>query len=469
MAHPINLRTTAVLGCTAVLLAAAAATAQAGTTYLSLRLAKLTNERYGHDCFWAPPKGMDYARLPNTLPIQTPNLYPDVGSTYFVGQYLLPAGATLTFRGRFPHERYFSYTIFKSLLGGQIGPGDHLSDEDIVPDRGSVNPFVPPTPRTAKRRNYTLHVVGGPVPTRRATNTVYTGSTDPAARVGMSIRNYLADKGLDGTGGVGLPKLTLTLADGTVLAGKAACARLDPIKDKSTATFPAEQWKSQVAASPDPANFPAVRRPVWERFWNAGYSAAGVFVTDPAERARLFPPTDEGGFQSNPDTRYMTLPVSLNFGKVITVSGRLPTVPRTLPRSRTWSPRHWQVRYWSLCTGSSPVSGRGYDCVFDQQVPLRRHRAYTLVVSRPQDRPRNAKPACGYRWLSFGDGENYPDPAARDWVDTLYVRFLRPSPTFKHGPINVTTPGTEGRVMGPYLPKSRYWSKAAFEKRGCRR
>ena len=469
MAHPLRLRTIAALGCAAALMVAGASTAQAGTTYLPLELAKLTNEKYGKDCFWAPPKGMDYARLPNTLPIQTPNLYPDVGSTYFVGQYVLPAGARLTFRGEFPHERYFSYTIFKTLSGGQIGSGDRLRDEHIVPDEGSVNPFVPPNRRDAKRRSYTVHVVGGPIPEQRAPNTLYTGSTDPSARVGMSMRNYLPDKGLDGTGGVGLPKLTLTLADGTELQGEAACAVLDPIEDKSTATFPLEQWKSLVAASPDPENFPAVDPPVWERFWNAGYSVAGTFITDRAQRASVFPPRDEGGFQSNPDTRYMTLPVSLNFGKVITVSGKLPTFPRTLPDRKTWTPRSWQVRYWSLCTGSSPVSGLGYDCVYDDQVPLGRNRSYTLVVSRPEDRPRNARPACGYRWLAFGKGESYPDPAARDWVDTLYVRFMAPSPTFTHAPVNVTTPGTEAQVMGPYLPRSKYWSKAEFEKRGCKR
>jgi hypothetical protein len=443
--------------------------AHAATTYLPLKLAKLTNERYGHDCFWAPPKGMDYARLPNVLPIQTPNLYPDVGSTYFVGQYVLPAGASLTFQGRFPHERYFSYTIFKSLSGGQIGPGDHIRDEDIVPDAGSVNPFIPPNRRNARNRSYTVHVVAGPIPAQRARNTVYTGSTDPSARVGMSIRNYLADRGLDGTGGVGLPKLTLNLADGRKLTGAAACQMLDPIKDKSTSTFPADTWKSLVAASPDPENFPAVRAPRWERFWNALYSVAGIFISDPAQRQKTYPPNDEGGFQSNPDTRYMTLPVSLRFGSVITVSGKLPTFPRTLPASRTWKPRHTQLRYWSMCTGSSPVTGLGYDCVYDQQVPLRAGRRYTLVISRPSDRPRNARPACGYRWLTFGKGENYPDPAARSWVDFLYMRFMAPSPGFRQAPQNVTAPNTEAAVMGPYFPHARYWSKAAFERRGCRR
>jgi len=449
------MRARAILVALAPLLAAAAVPAHAGTTYLPLRLAKLTNERYGHDCFWAPPKGMDYARLPNVLPIQTPNLYPDVGSTYFVGQYVLPAGASLTFQGRFPHERYFSYTIFKSLSGGQIGPGDHIRDVQIVPDAGSANPFAVPNRRDVKRRSYTVHVVAGPIPAKRARNTIYTGSTDPSSRVGMSIRNYLPDRGLDGTGGAGLPKLTLNLADGRRLTGAAACQLLDPIKDKSTSTFPADAWKSLVAASPDPENFPAVRAPQWQRFWNAAYSVAGIFITDPAQRVQTYPPTDEGGFQSNPDTRYMTLPVSLRFGSVITVSGKLP--------------RRDQVRYWSMCTGSSPVTGLGYDCVYDQQVPLRRDRRYTLVISRPGDRPPNARPACGYRWLTFGKGENYPDPAARSWVDFLYMRFMAPSPGFKHSPQNVTVPNAEPAVMGPYFPHARYWSKAAFARRGCQR
>ncbi len=283
----------------------------------------------------------------------------------------------------------------------------------------------------------------------------------------MSIRNYLPDRGLDGTGGVGLPKLTLTLAGGTTLRGAAACKVLQPIKDKSTSTFPPDLWKSLVAAAPDPVNAPAANPPVWERFWNAPYSVAGMFVADQALRASLYPPTDAGGFQSNPDTRYMTAPISLKYGQVVTVSGKLPTFPATLPAARRWIPAKYQVRYWSLCTGSSPVSGLGYDCVYDQQVPLRGDRRYTLIVSRPADRPKNATEACGYRWLAFGAGEKYDDPASRDWIDTLYMRFMAPDPSFAQAPVRVTAPGTEATVMGAYFPTSAYTTKAAFEGRGC--
>ena len=123
---------------------AIATPARAGLTYLPHHLAVETNQRYGHDCFWAPPKGMDYANLPNAEPIQKPNLYPDVGSTYFVAQYILPEGASLTFHGEFGHQRYMSWTMFGRPGDlGQIVSADHLRDFRIKPDRGSINPFLP--------------------------------------------------------------------------------------------------------------------------------------------------------------------------------------------------------------------------------------------------------------------------------------------------------------------------------------
>ena len=465
----VGTRASVAAACAAVVLAVTATATQAGTTFLPHKLAVLTNQRYNHDCFWAPPKGTDYAHLPGATPIQNPNLYPDVGSTYFVAQYLLPAGASLTFHGTFPHERYFSWTMFGAIGGGQLGPGDHLRDVQIAPDRGSVNPFLPANRRDVHRRAYTMHIVAGPVPSVRAPNTIYTESTDPTVRVRMSLRNYIPDRGLDGTGGVGLPKLTLTLAGGRTLQGSAACQILQPVKDKSTSTFPADQWKQLVASSPNPVNAPAVNPPKWERFWNAGYSVAGAFIADPLKRRQTYPPTDNGGFQSNPDTRYLLAPVSLKYGSVITVTGKMPTFPATFPASLRWRPTRSQVRYWSICTGSSPVSGLGYDCVFDQQVPLRGDRRYTLVISKPANRPRNATAACGYWWLTFGQGENYPDPAARSYIDTVYMRFMAADPNWSQSPQKVTTPGTEARVMGPYFPRSQYTTTTAFEKRGCQK
>ncbi|MBN8870951.1 MAG: hypothetical protein J0H66_13805 [Solirubrobacterales bacterium] len=447
----------------------AAASASAGLNFLSHKIAVQTDKKYGHDCFWAPPKGMDYANLPNAIPIQKPNLFPDVGSTYFVAQYKLPEGASLTFHGKFGHQRYMSWTMFgRPGELGQIASADRLRDIYIKPDKGSVNPFRTNRKRNAGPRKYTFHVVSGPIPAHRAPNTIYTQTTDPTTRLGMSIRNYLPDRGRDGTGDAGLPKLVLNLADGTKLRGQQACAMLDPIKDASKSTFPAAVWKALVAASSDPVNAPALNPPRWEKFWNALYTVAGIFIEDPAERAAKYPPTESGGFQANPDTSYLLTPTSLKYGSLLTVSGKMPTFPKTLPASKRWTPRKYQVRYWSLCTGSSAVTGLGYDCVYDQQVPLSKGRRYTLVIGQAKDRPPNARPACGYRWINFGKGENYPDPASRDYVGTMYMRFMAADPGWKQAPQRVKTPGTEKQVMGPYFPRSKYWTKSEFRKLGCK-
>jgi hypothetical protein len=120
-----------------------------------------------------------------------------------------------------------------------------------------------------------------------------------------------------------------------------------------------------------------------------------------------------------------------------------------------------------MCTGSSPVTGLGYNCVYDQQVPTDKKREYTLVVSRPKDRPENARVECGFKWLSFGQGENYPDPASRDWIGTFYMRFMAAEPDWEQAPQRVTEPGTEKQVMGKYFPRSEHTTESGFEKLGC--
>ena len=105
----------------AAALVGTAATAHADPTFFPKSLAVWTNNHYNHDCFWGGPRGMDYAVLPNPQPIQIPNLYPDVGSTYLVAQFKLPEGAYLTIHGDAPYERYFSFTIANNLAGGGLG------------------------------------------------------------------------------------------------------------------------------------------------------------------------------------------------------------------------------------------------------------------------------------------------------------------------------------------------------------
>ena len=98
-------------------------------------------------------------------------------------------------------------------------------------------------------------------------------------------------------------------------------------------------------------------------------------------------------------------------------------------------------------------------------MPLNRRRFYTVVVSKAADRPRNARRACGVAWLKWpqrGDGAGDPD------YGFLIMRNMLVNPRFKRAIQEVEQAGTEPEVMGPYFPRARYTSKAAFQKRGCR-
>jgi hypothetical protein len=85
------------------------------------------------------------------------------------------------------------------------------------------------------------------------------------------------------------------------------------------------------------------------------------------------------------------------------------------------------------------------------------------MVSRPEDRPKNATPENGVTWIDWGPGEGLNDPRNRkDW-GMLLMRFMAPQKDWEHSPAKVTKPGMEAAVMGPYYPHGYYTTKALFE------
>jgi len=73
-----------------------------------------TDERYNRRGLFQGPRGWDYWNLlSDPEPYQDPNLWPDKRPTYCFGQLVMPAGSTLTIRGRFPHARYFKFNLYK--------------------------------------------------------------------------------------------------------------------------------------------------------------------------------------------------------------------------------------------------------------------------------------------------------------------------------------------------------------------
>ena len=54
-----------------------------------------------------------------------------------------------------------------------------------------------------------------------------------------------------------------------------------------------------------------------------------------------------------------------------------------------------ELRYWSWCSNQGFANTRVNQCVYDEHIPVGPDGFYTLVVSREEDRPRNARPECG--------------------------------------------------------------------------
>ncbi len=442
---------------------------------------EITNRRYQDDPFWSGPKGLEYGLLLGARPYQVANLYPDAGTSYFVGWFRLPKDSKLIIKGEYGHLRYFSYTAAVHMHGGQLGNGDFLVDEDIQPDPGSVNPYHPDNNRYATPRNYSLSVVNGTPPADRTANTLYTGGDGLDVPVHIAFRNYLPDVGFDGTGNAplcvrhayGLPKVTLEM-DGRIISGEEMLEILHVEKKGQIPGSSANDWVGMVKNSWDPVNAPALPNKLepflFQRFWNTNYSALGGFILNPEKRVQTYNADPVGGLANNPDTVYMTSAVSLDHAKVFVIKGKMPRHQSTRHGEEHWE-QDTQLRYWSATSGGTLPSGLGWATIYDEEMPLDDEGNFTIVMSWQEDRPKNARPECGVKWLDFGNGEGH-FIGARNWVNVVYMRYQHMSPDWAESPANIPPPTEkdpfpqDARIMKEYYPKAKYMSKAEFEELG---
>lgn len=433
--------TVAVVAATLPALAGAAASPQAGAFPQTT-------------CFW----GNRMASKFDTDPARN-YAFPDSGAVYWNASVIMPPGSTIVLKGRFAHARYQSLNAYDVATHG---PVDALNDVSTKPDRGSTNPYLPGARRDAARRSYTITMRNEPVPGgTRPPNTIYAGVPGQERQI-LALRIYVPDsfKQRELTGGVGLPAPELHLADGTVQTGQAACDTMHATQGPPPlTTLPAAQYdvlRSPAGAAP---TFPSAAQPLFRAFYNTSYSLTcgfqGICAPNPA---RI------GGQYSNIDNTYISAFVNRGFpaGPVLVLRGKLPTTPRTGTRTRKMG--RGQLRYWSVCQNESIFTTKGAGCLYDVEVPVDRHRNYTIVSSLPADRPKNATAKCGVGFLPWpknGDGAGHPNDGF------LILRNMLPAASFTQAVQNTAVPGDEATVMGPYLPKGSYTTKAAFQKRGC--
>ncbi len=445
-----------------------------------------TDERYGRDGLFQGPRGWCYWNfLENPQPIQNSNLWPDMRSTYFLGRFAMPAGSSMTLRGEFPQVRFFQFALYKWERNTFVAIGESLKGNEIEPDSGSTNPFRVGADRLAKQRSFTIRILAEDPPkeaSQREQNTLYVGRE--GKDIQAVIRIYLADEGRDGAGWGpasspfgkrGLPTYEATLADGTKLTAEQVVQHFaKPFTGETEKPMTTDQWVQLVQAkdndpSLDPQTVPAWNPPQWEKFWTIAYSVVGVFKS-PEARAKI---PYEGAMEGGGEGPYLVTYLSRKYGPVYVMQGKMPTFPDTYAgkngKGAATMP-DGQTQYWSLVSCESVPSGQVVDGLSDFQIPLDENRNYTIVVSRPEDRPKNATLENGVAWVKWSPrGEGLDDPRNRPDFGMLILRIMANDPDWQQRPDNILKPGTGEAVMGPYFPKGYYTTKDEFEANGARK
>lgn len=432
-------------------------------------------------CFWGQPES-------NIGPINELNrqptnfLGPDTNVSYYYTRFQLPAGATITLHGQYPYSRFFSLTTYVTKAGVTGYPSTSIYDAQISPDLGSVNPFLPGESRRSKHRSYTVTISGQTPPATPAPNTLYAGQegkTGEAQQVEMVMRIYRPDRELEANGGVPLPSPTLNPEGSTPIGEEAAvCSATKDVTGPENVPIatqgvpPATYLKLRELG---PAPHPALATPLWERFLNPQRLAA-PFYRGTAYEALIgkLPTTLTSGLYATPSNAYVTTYADRTIGpnteghNILVLHGKMPTHPATYTASGMNNSAGKQVRYWSLCNYGSianpPLLPANSACLFDEEVPTNADGEYTIVVSLPGDRPKNARPHWGVAWMDWGTAG---DGQGRASLDLLVMRNQLSSPTFEQSIEKVTTPGTEKEVMGAYYPNGTYMSQQEFEAGRC--
>lgn len=474
-------------------------------------------------CFW------NYGAIAGTP--DTYNIaYPDGGAIYWAAGFRRLPGSTLRLRGQYPHARYTSLIAYNRQGRSQDGLADYQIDPDAGStnpfrpgaDRTAVQRSY--TINVLNQRNFNpatgqpLFNNTNPKSDELPRNDLYAKPDIPFTEVVngqtyentiLVLRNYIPDRGRDLDGGVPLPEPELTLANGTVLTGQALCDAVDAeSKDRianglglrlpDPATLVIDQRTYQALRHPEqlsaPCNvlaancptayslppalvqlprpvdamtFPATNPPTWRGAYDRRYQLQ-LYTGNDAPGASMTPPKNEGGFFPNMHNNYVRVALNRNYGKAVVLRAKLPKSPQTLNGQATLPTDTFQTRYTSLCLNESMRTTRVQDCVFDEEMPTDQRAFFTVVISRAEDRPSNARQGCGRAWIEWsprGDGENEPlrDPD----FGLLGMRNMLPDPSFVEAIQNTKSPGDEKDVMGDYLPTVTYMSPADVENSGC--
>ena len=339
---------------------------------------------------WGPTaKGADF-----TVP-QLPDLFVN----YWEYSYSVEENANLALRisGEFPNCRYFSFSTYNDENGEVISG---MSDFEIVPDEGSVNPFVTPS---ENKNSFTVYIVPASTTEEQiaklpSKNIIKLG--EGVKKACLIIREYL---GVDEFGGVELPAIQAYNLENM----KEVAA---PIRGTSN------MWK-------EPAPFQAQ--------W---------FDSEIDVPFMLAP---RGSFYPNNATDYLYCRTALEDNQVMTWS----FIPAPYPK-KVEDYEGAPCRYWSMCFGTQ-LDTRSYYSVYDAQANVPDGEKVTFVLCLKQNphlaeieqAVSKAKEAGKYINLVVWDRERAsyfgPETPIGNCITVMYRNIL-PNKNWEHSMSNMT-------------------------------
>jgi hypothetical protein len=229
---------------------------------------------------------------------------PDFYANYFAFSFKRTGNARfvgLRLTGDFGYARYMSFNIYRAHKGPSFGA---LTDDQVLPAPGSVNPFVPGTSPNATNRAYVVNVQPVGYATNPEENTL---TFDPSQiRILTVIVRYYVPQG-SVTAGVPLP--TIEAYD---------------VRTKQSAPLP-EQY---LIGDRPTFVFRWIMRP--------------IFKTAVDNKVRFYHAVGLGQFP-NADSLYLLTAVERRTREVIVLRFKPPTFPHDTSEYGAT-----QVRYWSL-------------------------------------------------------------------------------------------------------------------------
>lgn len=406
-------------------------------------------------CFWAmgPYGGDPYLNV----------AWPDTNTIYWGVKFTMPEGSKLSIEGQFAHSRYTSYTSYDDR--GQ--PVESLADYLISPLPGHTNPARDGADRTATKRSYSIDVIaGGQRDTSRVEGFFNEGATSKTIAAPKNngtqqvivLRVYTPDKGTGITGGVPLPAPVLTLADGKVLRGSAACQALNTSQllqvQPDAFGMPISRYRELLTLPGKPDTHPATRPSTWYAQFDRK-QFEGIFTGEVGNFERK-----SEGFYPTVDNQYIRTFINRKFGPIYVLRGILPKTPKTMGGDPVMNTKDADMRYWSICSQHGAANTTVVKCLNDEEVVTGKDRNYIIAFSRASDRPRTAYAECGINWLPIpddGDGMFDPDQG------NMMIRNMLARPDFAHSIQKIKKTGEERAVMGSYLPSGAYMTKDIFE------